>query len=744
MQTMHQRHNAYAKKLNEFLKNKSPEELLHLEGSGTNSLAAWFLGPKAENGDFFIGLISEGIRANCVDRQNYFPKDPIYVTDKKKDESYWKSQDKIQYEYIKLLNSLQGSVPFFSYRYQAHMNWDLTIPGMIGYFSAMLYNQNNVAAEASPVTSHLEALVGDDLCQMLGFTIPDKSDENAIRPWGHITCDGTVANLEAMWAARNLKYYAISVAEALKREDALGPAKWMTVPLRDGGRRQLIDLDTWALLNLRIDDVLDLTQRMERIYGISPEIISKALDQYTIQSLGFNEFNSRYLKDVRQPVIMGPATKHYSWPKNAAVLGIGKNNYKDIKVDLDARMDIKDLRSKLDKCLENNQPILMVVVVLGSTEESAVDPLADVIALREEYRKKGLEFAIHIDAAWGGYFASLLWEVDAVETVQAEVDSTPVLNLSEYVRKQYEAIPGADSVSIDPHKAGYIPYPAGGLCYRNKSMRNLVAFLAPEVYHGEQVDAAMGVFGIEGSKPGAAAAGVYLSHRIIRPDRSGYGKILGKALFNSKRFYSGIITLAELDDPKAKADCPFIVVPVQQIPAERKGGSKEEIDKQLQDIKNNIVCKENWEIKENKKATDLLNQLGSDQIIITYAFNFKETDGTLNKDPVRANEFNHKIFERLSLSPDPEHNRKVPLIITTSQFEPEVYGEEFVRTFMKRLGVDDSKLITMNFLSSTTMCPWLTDTEGFNNKRNFIPVLTDALRDTVIDVAREFRGEKNL
>ena len=730
MQTMHQRHNAYAKKLNEYLKNKSPEGLLHLEGSGTNSLAAWFLGPKAENEDFFTDLISEGIRANCVDRIKYFPADPIYVTDEKKNDSYYNSKNKIRYEYIKLLNSLQGSVPFFSYRYQAHMNWDLTIPGMIGYFSAMLYNQNNVAAEASPVTSHLEALVGDDLCKMLGFTIPDKSDEKAIRPWGHITCDGTVANLEAMWAARNLKYYAISVAEALKREDGLGRAKWMTVPLRDGGRRQLIDLDTWTLLNLCIDDVLDLTQRMERVYGISPEIISKALDQYTIQSLGFDEFNSRYLKDVRQPVIMGPATKHYSWPKNAAVLGIGKNNYKDITVDLDARMEIKDLRSKLDKCLENNQPILMVVVVLGSTEESAVDPLADVIALREEYRKKGLEFTIHIDAAWGGYFASLLREGDTEETDQAEVDSTPVLDLSEYVREQYEAIPGADSVSIDPHKAGYIPYPAGGLCYRNKSMRNLVAFLAPEVYHGEQVDAAMGVFGIEGSKPGAAAAGVYLSHRIIRPDRTGYGKILGKALFNSKRFYSGIVTLAEPDEP-------FIVVPVQQIPAEKDPNHTQiDIDAQLQYIKGNLVGNENSKI--TKEAMDLLKQLGSDQIIITYAFNFKELDGTLNKDPVQTNQFNHEIFERLSLSPDPERNKNVELIITTSQFEPEVYGEEFVRTFMRRLGVDDSKLITMNFLSSTTMCPWLTDTA----KGNFIPELTYSLKETVKQVAEEFRKKR--
>jgi hypothetical protein len=42
----------------------------------------------------------------------------------------------------------------------------------------------------------------------------------------------------------------------------------------------------------------------------------------------------------------------------------------------------------------------------------------------------------------------------------------------------------------------------------------------------------------------------------------------------------------------------------------------------------------------------------------------------------------------------------------------------------------------MNFLSSTTMCPWLTDTE----KGNFVPELTRALRDAVIKVVQEFQA----
>ena len=729
------RQQRFARLIMEHLATQDPEQRLHLDGLGTNSLAAWFLGPKAENQKLFTKLVKQGIDANCADRIDYFPDDPPYITPKRKDDEYDKSVEELETQYKKLLDQLRGSVPFFSYRYQAHMNWDLTMPGMLGYFAAMLYNQNNVAAEASPITSHLEAVVGDDLCKMLGFQIPeDGNDSTEIRPWGHITCDGTVANLEAMWAARNLKYYPLSVVAALKNEEVLAPARGMLVPLHDGRNARLIELDTWTLVNLDVDVVLGLAMRMEKEYGISSDDITKALDSYLIQSLGFDQFTRRYADNLPQPVVLGSSTKHYSWPKNAAVLGVGKNNFINVNVDMDARMDVQHLRFELDQRLEKRQPVLMVVVVLGSTEQSAVDPLATVIAIREEYRKAGLEFVIHVDAAWGGYFASLLREPahDIVEQpAHAGLQRTPVLQMSKYVTEQYQALPAVESITIDPHKAGYVPYPAGGLCYRNSCMRNLVAFLAPEVYHGGHIDASMGVFGIEGSKPGAAAAGVYLSHRIIRPDKSGYGKILGKALFNSKRFFAAVITMAKRDDP-------FIVIPVQQIPAERKGKSLAKIDAQLEYIKKHIVKKENNDLLQDSKAMSLLRKLGSDQIIITYAFNFKDKDGQLNTDPAQANAFNHEIFSRLSLSPDSDDVQKTPLIITTSEFDPDVYGHEFVRTFMRRLGVSQDELITMDFISSTTMCPWLTATRD----GNFIPALIKVFRETILQVVQDFHKKE--
>lgn len=48
---------------------------------------------------------------------------------------------------------------------------------------------------------------------------------------------------------------------------------------------------------------------------------------------------------------------------------------------------------------------------------------------------------------------------------------------------------------------------------RNGSMRGFVTLTAPVVFHGGN-DPNIGVFGIEGSKPGASAVSTLLSHRL--------------------------------------------------------------------------------------------------------------------------------------------------------------------------------------------------------------------------------------
>ena len=47
-----------------------------------------------------------------------------------------------------------------------------------------------------------------------------------------------------------------------------------------------------------------------------------------------------------------------------------------------------ELRAELTKCLTEQIPVLMVVAVLGSTEESAIDPLSEICDMREEFANK--------------------------------------------------------------------------------------------------------------------------------------------------------------------------------------------------------------------------------------------------------------------------------------------------------------------------------------------------------------------
>ena len=70
--------------------------------------------------------------------------------------------------------------------------------------------------------------------------------------------------------------------------------------------------------------------------------------------------------------------------------------------------------------------------------------------------------------------------------------------LSDHTQRQLESLKFADSITIDPHKSGYIPYPAGSLCYRNERMTSLVVWTTPYIDYGAENARTMGVYGLEG------------------------------------------------------------------------------------------------------------------------------------------------------------------------------------------------------------------------------------------------------
>jgi hypothetical protein len=289
--------------------------------------------------------------------------------------------------------------------------------------------------------------------------------------------------------------------------------------------------------------------------------------------------------------------------------------------------------------------------------------------------------------------------------------------MSEYVERQYRALPQADSITVDPHKGGYVPYPAGALCYRNAAIRDGVSLRAPVVFHN-QTEPTIGIYGIEGSKPGSAAAAVWLAHRVIRPDRGGYGRILGQCMWTAKRLYCRLVSLE---------DARFAVTPFNALPAERAGkpaGVVEAERAQLMDL----VALDNAAL-EARLAQDaalarLFSQIGSDQVILAFALNPKNADGRLNRSLARANALNEAVFARCSVIEPTEDMAGLDLVLTSSRFEPATYGQPFVDAFCRRMGVLPEPGEGVDFLICTTMDPWTTATAD----GDFQAVLVEALR----------------
>ena len=493
-------------------------------GDNALDLGSIFLGPKAENAETFERLLLEAFRDHVFWRRNFHPEDGFVIRELEKHRpNYEHSISTLSQELMGLLGELKAGVPFFSPRYIGHMSSDLTMASLIGYFATMLYNPNNVAAEASPVTTRMELEVADQLARMIGY--------DPARQWGHLTSGGTVANFEALWVARNVKYLGVEARWAAEEMGATG----IRVALPDGSTADLLELDLWQLLNLAPGATLDLADELTRWVG-EPFQALDVMRRHSLAALGYQEFGSRLRSGfgdaLASGVVLVPSTAHYSWEKICRSLGIGSAQLVHVPVDRRFRMDPEAFEERVRSLAERRTPIIACVSVVGTTEESAVDRLDLIADARDRVaRELNLSFYLHADAAWGGYAASITRGADGRRRSYEEAlaDYAPEAWPEEGVFRALVALERTDSVTIDPHKLGFIPYPAGAISFRDRRVRDLVAVEAPYLFHaGASEWGYIGRFIFEGSKPGAAAAGVWMSHKVLPLDARGYGRLVGE------------------------------------------------------------------------------------------------------------------------------------------------------------------------------------------------------------------------
>ena len=266
----------------------------------------------------------------------------------------------------------------------------------------------------------------------------------------------------------------------------------------------------------------------------------------------------------------------------------------------------------------------------------------------------------------------------------------------------------ADSVTVDPHKAAYIPYPAGSLCYRDGRMRYLITWTSPYISRGETTDTSIGVFGIEGSKPGAAVMSTWFSNACIGLGPDGYGKLLSEVTFTCSRLSAEWAAMSTKNDA-------FLVMPLNELPSETKPNSTpEKVEAERQKIREQVLHKTNEEIvnedeqrPEDEKALVLLRALGSDLNINAFSTNWRYADGTLNTEVEEANYFNLRVIQRLSVDSPEDDPTEIPFYLTSTTFQLHEYGE-CAQHFKKRLGlyVDQEDLVVMR---NVVMSPWPTD-----------------------------------
>nr|AEB91325.1 tyrosine decarboxylase [Sporolactobacillus sp. P3J] len=472
-------------------------------------LSALFIGDKAENGKLYKELLNGLVDEHLGWRKNYIPQDKGMISPEEQSSPQF---EKTVNHMKDVLNELSQrirteSVPWHSAgRYWGHMNSETLMPAILAYDYAMLWNGNNVAYESSPATSQMEEEVGHDFAELMGYH----------NGWGHIVADGSLANLEGLWYARNIKSLPLAMKEA--------------APELVSGKSD------WELMNMPTKQIMDLV-----------ESAGDKIDDIKAKSARSGE----HLHELGKWLV--PQTKHYSWLKAADIIGIGLDQVVPVPIDSNYRMDINELERIIRRYAAEKTPILGVVGVVGSTEEGAVDSVDQIVVLREKLIEEGIYFYLHVDAAYGGYARAIFLDennefipYNDLKKVHAEhnVFTEKCDYIKEDVYNSYKAIDQAESVTIDPHKMGYVPYAAGGIAIQDIRMRDTISYFATYVFEkGADIPALLGAYILEGSKAGATAAAVWAAHHVLPLDVRGYGKLIGASMESARRYYNFLSNL---------------------------------------------------------------------------------------------------------------------------------------------------------------------------------------------------------
>jgi tyrosine decarboxylase/aspartate 1-decarboxylase len=186
--------------------------------------------------------------------------------------------------------------------------------------------------------------------------------------------------------------------------------------------------------------------------------------------------------------ILASEQAHYTHKRISAVLQL---QCESVACDARGRMEVNALATRVAR-----GDVGTVVATMGTTATGSVDPLPEILALRAKHG-----FRVHADAAYGGYFGL-------------------AANLGEEATRSFVRIGEADSIVIDPHKHGLQPYGCGCVLFRDPSAGRFYKHDSPYTYFSS-AELHLGEISLECSRPGAAAAALWATQRLLPLVRGG-------------------------------------------------------------------------------------------------------------------------------------------------------------------------------------------------------------------------------
>ena len=325
----------------------------------------------------------------------------------------------------RLAERLANTYPYGEPRYVGQMLKPPHPLAWAAYATAMLLNPNNHALDGGPATAEMEKEAVAAIAAMFGYR----------EHLGHLTSSGTIANLEALWVARE------------RRPDS---------------------------------------------------------------------------------VILFGENAHYTHERMCQVIGVRGES---VPQDECGRIAVDALEQRL-----RAGDVGTVVATLGTTSLGALDPIGEIA---ERCRHHGVR--LHVDAAYGGFFALL------ADGADPGVERAP-----------FEALRLADSIVVDPHKHGLQPYGCGCVLFADPAVGRLYAHDSPYTYFTSS-ELHLGEISLECSRAGAAAAALWATLEALPLTRGGLGSQLAATRSAAQQLASAFedTEVAVVLAPDLDIICPF-------------------------------------------------------------------------------------------------------------------------------------------------------------------------------------------